>query len=59
MSVGQNLGMFFGPPIVGGLIANGSWSAGVAPLVVSSAVGVVGSPVLQAKRARTSAAITA
>ena len=32
VSVGQNMGMFFGPPIVGNLIAGGNWAAGVIPL---------------------------
>ncbi len=41
VSVGQNLGLFFGPPIVGSAIADGNWAAGVAPLLISLAVGVV------------------
>jgi MFS family permease len=51
ISVGQNLGMFFGPPIVGNLIAGGNWAAGVIPLVIAAAIGVVASIGLQARQA--------
>jgi len=40
VSVGQNLGMFFGPPIVGSTIAGGNWTAGIMPLVAALAIGV-------------------
>jgi MFS family permease len=56
VSVGQNMGMFFGPPIVGNLIAGGNWAAGVIPLVIAAAIGVVASIGLQAKQARLPAA---
>ncbi len=49
VSVGQNLGMFFGPPIVGNLIAGGNWAAGVIPLVIAVAIGVVASIGLQTR----------
>jgi MFS family permease len=58
VSVGQNLGMFFGPPIVGGIVAGGNWGAGVIPLVASIAIGMVASLLLQARRIKTPAAIT-
>jgi nitrate/nitrite transporter NarK len=54
VSVGQNLGMFFGPPIVGNLIASGNWAAGVTPLLIAAAIGVVASIVLRARMIRTS-----
>jgi len=54
VSVGQNLGMFFGPPIVGAAIAGGNWSAGIIPLLISLAIGVVASIVLRARQSPTS-----
>ncbi len=51
VSMGQNIGMFFGPPIVGGLIAGGNWAAGVVPLVIAAAIGVIASIGLQARHA--------
>jgi MFS family permease len=53
VSVGQNLGMFFGPPIVGNLIAGGTWAAGVTPLVIAAAIGVAASIVLRARQTST------
>jgi MFS family permease len=50
VSVGQNVGMFFGPPIVGNLIAGGNWAAGVIPLVIAAAIGVVASIVLRSRQ---------
>ena len=57
VSVGQNLGMFFGPPIVGAAIANGNWAAGIFPLLISLAIGVVASIVLRARQTQTAAPI--
>jgi nitrate/nitrite transporter NarK len=54
VSVGQNLGMFFGPPIVGSLIAGGNWATGVVPLMIAVAIGVVASIVLRARQPQTS-----
>jgi len=54
VSVGQNLGMFFGPPIVGAAIAGGNWAAGILPLLISLAIGVVASIMLRARMIRTS-----
>jgi nitrate/nitrite transporter NarK len=54
VSVGQNLGIFFGPPIVGSAIASGNWSAGIIPLLISLAIGVVASVMLQARQSQTS-----
>ena len=51
VSVGQNLGLFFGPPILGSSIAGGNWSAGIIPLLISLAIGVVASVVLRARHA--------
>ncbi|HZY41390.1 MAG TPA: MFS transporter [Anaerolineae bacterium] len=59
VSVGQNLGMFFGPPIVGGLIANGNWTMGIGPLVIAITIGVVASIGLRATHARRSALLQA
>jgi MFS family permease len=56
VSVGQNLGMFFGPPIVGSLIAGGNWAAGVIPLVIAMAIGVAASVWLSSRQAKTQAA---
>jgi MFS family permease len=53
VSVGQNTGMFFGPPIVGNLIAGGNWAAGVFPLVIAAAIGVGASIMLHARQPRT------
>ncbi|MCC6190082.1 MAG: MFS transporter [Anaerolineales bacterium] len=47
VSVGQNLGMFLGPPTVGAAIKEGQWSAGVAPLVLAVSIGVAASLALQ------------
>jgi len=43
VSMGQNIGMFFGPPIVGALIANGDWAAGILPLAIAGAIGIAAS----------------
>jgi MFS family permease len=51
VSVGQNLGMFFGPPIVGSAVAGGHWAAGVIPLMIAVVIGVVASIGLQARQA--------
>ncbi|MFN8597535.1 MAG: MFS transporter [Anaerolineae bacterium] len=52
VSVGQNVGMFFGPPIVGALIATGDWTLGIGPLVIGAAIGTVASIGLQLNHAR-------
>jgi nitrate/nitrite transporter NarK len=54
VSVGQNLGIFFGPPLVGNLIADGDWATGVIPLVIAAAIGVVASLMLRARQSQTS-----
>jgi MFS family permease len=59
VSVGQNLGMFFGPPIVGNVIAGGNWAAGVIPLVIAAAIGVVASIGLQARHSNQPVAVAA
>jgi MFS family permease len=59
VSVGQNLGMFFGPPLVGGLIAGRNWAAGTVPLMVAVVIGVAASIGLQAKRANRPVALIA
>jgi hypothetical protein len=38
-SVGQNMVMFVGPPVVGAMAAGGNWAGGVPPRVVALAVG--------------------
>jgi MFS family permease len=58
VSVGQNLGIFLGPPIVGSLIAGGNWAAGIMPLMIAAAIGVVASLVLQARQSLASEATT-
>ncbi len=40
-SVGLNIGMLIGPPIVGASIAGGNWKAGIIPLVVSIVIAMV------------------
>jgi hypothetical protein len=55
--VGQNLGLFFGPPIVGALIADGNWASGILPLVAAGAIDVGASVVLWAKRPRLQAEV--
>ncbi|MBI5564668.1 MAG: MFS transporter [Chloroflexi bacterium] len=52
VSVGQNLGLSFGPPVVGALIANGNWAAGIGPVAVASAIGVAASIGLQISHTR-------
>jgi nitrate/nitrite transporter NarK len=54
VSVGQNTGMFFGPPIVGNLIAGGNWAAGVMPLVIAVAIGVAASVWLSSRQTKSS-----
>ena len=56
VSVGQNLGMFFGPPIVGAAIAGGNWAAGSMPLVASLVIGVAAAVWLSIRQTRTQAA---
>ncbi len=58
VSVGQNVGMFFGPPVVGAFIAHGNWGAGVIPLLSAITIGVAASIVLQARRAKAPVAIS-
>jgi MFS family permease len=58
VSVGQNMGMFFGPPVVGNLIAGGNWAVGVIPLMLAVANGVVASVVLRAKQTRSTEPVT-
>jgi MFS family permease len=57
VSVGQNVGMAFAPPIVGGLIDGGNWTAGVMPLMIAMAIGVAASIVLRARQPRLTASI--
>ena len=38
--VGQNLGLLFGPPLVGALVSGGNWAAGTVPLVAAMGLGV-------------------
>jgi nitrate/nitrite transporter NarK len=53
VSVGQNMGMFFAPPMVGNQIAGGNWAAGVTPLLIAVAIGVVASIMLRARQVQT------
>jgi MFS family permease len=55
VSVGQNLGMFFGPPIVGAAIAGGNWTAGIMPLVVALVIGMAAAVWLSLRQTRTQA----
>ncbi len=41
VSIAQNLGTFIGPPVIGAFVAGGTWDAGIAPLVVAIAIGVL------------------
>jgi MFS family permease len=59
VSVGQNLGMFLGPPLVGANIAGGNWAAGTVPLMVAVVIGVAASIGLQVRRAHRQVALTA
>ncbi|MCL4394175.1 MAG: hypothetical protein M1482_05115 [Chloroflexi bacterium] len=43
LSVGQNLGMLIGPPIVGAVIEGANWGAGVVPIVAAVALGFAAS----------------
>ncbi len=53
ISIGQNLGLFVGPPIVGAIIANGNWSAGVIPMMVPIAIGLAASLLLYSQSTQT------
>jgi MFS family permease len=55
VSVGQNLGMFFGPPLVGSAIAGGNWVAGILPLVVALVVGVAAAVWLSIRQTKSQA----
>ena len=55
VSVGQNLGMFFGPPMVGSAIASGNWSAGIMPLVVALVIGLAAAIGLGARQTKSPA----
>jgi len=50
VSVGQNLGMFVGPPVVGAAIGDGNWGAGIFPMILSLAVGAAASLALKPRR---------
>jgi MFS family permease len=56
VSVGQNLGMFLGPPTMGARIAGGTWSAGLPVLLVAAAVGTATAYALQRVATRAAAA---
>jgi nitrate/nitrite transporter NarK len=56
VSVGQNTGVFFGPPLVGNLIAGGDWAAGALPLVIVVAIGVAASVWLNIRQTQSQAA---
>ncbi|HTP11537.1 MAG TPA: MFS transporter [Anaerolineae bacterium] len=56
VSVGQNLGMFLGPPIVGSAIAAGNWSAGILPLVAALVIGVAAAVWLNVRQTRSQVA---
>jgi MFS family permease len=43
VSVGQNVGMFVGPPIVGALVGGGNWAAAVMPVAGALAIGFAAS----------------
>jgi predicted MFS family arabinose efflux permease len=43
LSVGQNLGMFLGPPVAAAFIERRGWGAGVVPLVAVMVVGLAAS----------------
>ena len=47
LSVGQNVGMLLGPPVVAATIAQRNWGAGVLPLALSVAIGLAASLWLQ------------
>jgi MFS family permease len=47
VSVGQNLGMFLGPPLMGATIAGGTWGAGLPILLGAAAVGTTTAYLLQ------------
>ncbi len=55
VSVGQNLGMFFGPPVVGSAIAGGNWVAGIMPLIVSLIIGLAAAIWLSARQPKSQA----
>jgi MFS family permease len=55
VSVGQNLGMFLGPPVMGAVIAAGPWSAGLPILLGAAALGTATAYVLQRVAARVAA----
>jgi MFS family permease len=59
VSVGQNLGMFVGPPVVGAIIAGGNWAAGVIPLVGSIAIGFAASLLLHRRHTKARPVINA
>jgi MFS family permease len=50
LSVGQNLGMFLGPPAVAAVIAGGQWRAGTLPLLAAAGVGLAASLWLLARQ---------
>jgi len=58
VSVGQNLGMFFGPPAVAAVIASGNWEAAVIPLVAAGFIGLVAAVWLHARRIRSRSAMS-
>ncbi|GEA15200.1 MFS transporter [Moorella sp. E308F] len=47
--LGQNSGMFIGPPVVGQAIASGGWDAGVYPLVAGLLVSLVATLLIRTK----------
>jgi MFS family permease len=47
LSVGQNLGMLLGPPVVAAYVAGHDWRAGIPPMLVSMAFGLAASLWLQ------------
>jgi MFS family permease len=58
VSVGQNLGMFLGPPMIGAVVASGNWGAGTVPLMISLAIGAAASLILRAVHTKTPVVMT-
>ncbi|MGB4044333.1 MAG: hypothetical protein WBK18_10650, partial [Thermacetogeniaceae bacterium] len=50
VSIGQNLGMLMGPPLVASAAAGGNWINGTYPVIAASVVAIVAALLMRMRR---------
>ncbi|MGB4044194.1 MAG: hypothetical protein WBK18_09930, partial [Thermacetogeniaceae bacterium] len=51
VSIGQNLGMLMGPPLVASAAAGGNWASGTYPIIAASVVAIAAALFMRMDRA--------